>query len=162
MTDYYTHFTVQLEIKRKEHLKFWLTASADLSESEAPKGKKERAAFAKKYGDKLLEDWTDNGSLGLELEVAECCHTPRVHIQDIDGHGNLEQAGLLIQAFLRKFDIAAPAAFTYAETCDKHRVEGFGGGWVRVTREEVVVDDALSQMDAWLKGVTPVNLTRKD
>lgn len=164
MTDYYTHFAVQIVITDDKQLEFWRSASADLSEPDAPEGLHEREEFAKMYGDKLLEDWTDNGSLGLALSLHEDARlpVPLVHITDADGHGNLEQVGLLIQAFLCEFAIDAPAAFTYAETCNKHRVEGFGGGWVRVTREDVVVEDALSQMNVWIENNTPVNRTRTD
>jgi hypothetical protein len=51
-----------------------------------------------------------------------------------------------VQAVVTQFDIETPAGFTYANTCDRMRPDGFGGGAFVVTQQAIHYIDA----DAWL------------
>jgi len=68
--------------------------------------------------------------------------------------GNLDHLSRVVQGFINKFRPDFIFTLTWADTCSKLRVNAFGGGWLAVSRDEVVfgnVYDAAEQAAAELR-----------
>lgn len=52
-------------------------------------------------------------------------------------YGNLDNLGRIVQAFLRKFRPNGSFYVTWADSCDKPRIDEFGGGAMFVTAEKI-------------------------
>ncbi len=61
--------------------------------------------------------------------------------------GNVEQVAYFAQQFLKTHRPHSFFAFTYAETCNKPRINEFGGGAVFVTAKNVTHFDAHGWLD---------------
>ena len=61
--------------------------------------------------------------------------------------GNLENAALFIQQFLRKFRPDGYVSLTWAATCSKMRAGEFGGGAAFITAENIEFMDSYSWVD---------------
>ena len=61
--------------------------------------------------------------------------------------GNLENAALFIQQFLRKFRPDGYVSLTWAATCSKMRAGEFGGGAAFITAEKIEFMDSYSWVD---------------
>ena len=64
-----------------------------------------------------------------------------------DDTGTVEHAALFLQAVLEEHNLDEAVGFTWANTCNKPRINAFSGGAVVVTRNEIQWDDA----DWWLQ-----------
>jgi hypothetical protein len=53
------------------------------------------------------------------------------------GNGNVETVALWIQLILRFYGITGAVAFDWAETCNKPRLDGFSGGAIVITRDDM-------------------------
>lgn len=150
MADYFTHFSIGFHASNPAELAWWQTARDDFYAcSEPPEDLDELARFKEVYGQEIITCILESGSLGLEIIYNKSRRKDAtIYVTDEGGHGNPHAAGLLIQRFLLAFAPKKVAAFTYASTCSKHRVDGFGGGWVKVDAEDVVIHDAYGDMMA--------------
>lgn len=74
-----------------------------------------------------------------------------------DGGGNLETLMPLLQWWLRDRGIEEAIQFDFAYTSSPMRADGFGGGAVHITADEVTWLDTKSWMRAELARTHPVN-----
>jgi len=58
---------------------------------------------------------------------------------------NLEEVAALVHVFFREFAIDKVWTLTYSETCSKPRVGEFSGGWVVVSKNEIIQGNAYSE-----------------
>ena len=58
---------------------------------------------------------------------------------------NLEEVAALVHVFFREFAIDKVWTLTYSETCSKPRVGEFSGGWVVVSKNEIIYGNAYSE-----------------
>ena len=61
-----------------------------------------------------------------------------------DTSGDIEYTADLVNSVLSHFDLPAIVTFTWASTCDKMRVDEFGGGAVAVSKKGYILDDTNS------------------
>lgn len=157
MADYITQFIVGFELTTDKQRAFWAQAWEDLGKlEELPEDPAERLRLERLYGDQLLTYIDEGGTLGLDIDLDMTSGTvqfDRAYVSDSDGHGNPHAAGLLCSAYMRACDIDGNVGFLYANTCSKHRLDGFGGGWVHATQDTVTVHDAYALMEETLGGV---------
>jgi len=92
---------------------------------------------------RLLDDYD---TLGADI-WSSAHHGEGVVVRDDDGmfapHGMAD----LISAVMRDHRLSRPVSFTWAETCDKHRVGAFSGGGAVVSAEHV----RLLRIEDWLE-----------
>lgn len=95
---------------------------------------KDRMKFSSKFGAEALEIATgmelDDG-LGFDMSLGD---DKDIWIR-AEENGDPEQVATFIQFFLKKFRPNTSHCFSWAEWCDKLRVNEFGGGSVLITTE---------------------------
>lgn len=165
MADYITQFIVGFELTTDKQRAFWAQAWEDLGKlEELPEDPAERLRLERLYGDQLLTYIDEGGMLGLDIDLDA---TPgmlpfdRAYVSDNAGHGNPHAAGLLCSAYLRACGDDGVVAFQYANTCSKHRFDGFGGGWVHVRHDYVEVHDTFSMMEDAVGSVSALRNTEE-
>jgi hypothetical protein len=57
-------------------------------------------------------------------------------VEDVES-GSIAVLGDILHATMKAFDMKSPLVVNYADWCDKHRVDGFGGGVLVVTADRV-------------------------
>lgn len=62
-------------------------------------------------------------------------------------YADIEHVACVIQAFIRRFRPEFIFKLTWAETCDKPRIEQFGGGWLVVSKDEQIFGNTHQQVD---------------
>jgi len=67
---------------------------------------------------------------------AEDKNLPHVWFRDNGEYGNVEQVANYVQEYLKKFCHKGYFTMSWADTCSKHRLGEFGGGFVVVTAKE--------------------------
>jgi hypothetical protein len=79
-------------------------------------------------------------------------HDDYIHIYSWEGF-NSEHLTMFLQAFIRKFRPDDVIGVEYANTCSKLRTDGFGGGWIAISKDDVqwgttatAVDEAIEAM----------------
>jgi len=58
-----------------------------------------------------------------------------------------EHVACLVQAFIKKFRPDYIFKITWCEYCDKPRIGEFGGGWVVVSKDEIIYGNAYKEVD---------------
>jgi len=91
-----------------------------------------------------LEFYKDRGNEGeAEFAHEEWCFewkftkATTLWIHDGDGQSNLESLADLLLAYVRENDLDEAILFSVAWTCDKPRLDGFGGSALMVTKDGV-------------------------
>lgn len=68
--------------------------------------------------------------------------------------GDVDYVGDLVQAFLKRFALDLVVAFQWACTCDRPRLDGFGGGAMVITRRSLASFNSGAFVDTAVKAVT--------
>ena len=58
--------------------------------------------------------------------------------------GDIEYTAALVKSTLSHFDLPTIVTFTWASTCDKMRVDEFGGGSIAISKKGYILDDTTS------------------
>ena len=125
MADYYVQFSETLDKLRPEEEKWLGEQLAADPDTDCP-------VFLLDYEDRDPDDpdygfeWSFQGE-GDERHLW-------VHAED---HGEVDRLAHLIQKFLKAFRPGECWSLSYANTCSKPRLDGFGGGAVFVTAGEI-------------------------
>ena len=125
MADYYLQFSETLDAINPDEEKWLHEQLAADPHTDCP-------AFLLDYGDRDPDDpgygfeWSFHGE-GEERHLW-------VHADD---HGDVDRLAHLVQKFLKAFRPGECWSLNYANTCSKPRVDGFGGGAVFVTVDEI-------------------------
>jgi hypothetical protein len=59
----------------------------------------------------------------------------------------IEHVAIVVQAFIKKFRPKFVFKLTWCESCDKPRIGEFGGGWLVVSKDEVIYGNTHQQAD---------------
>ncbi len=138
MAEYFTQWSTELEIKSEEE-RAWLDEVLSLNledmedEDEDFDQYQVMADVKKNLGFQLTEDDFDIGSFpGFEFRVSK--ENLWAYSED---DGNLDVLSRIVQAFFKKFRPDGFFYVTWANTCNKMRVNEFNGGAMVVTAETI-------------------------
>lgn len=148
MADYYTQFSVGVELMNDAEKEWCIRALKDFSslmelhQLEDHEGEElelfER--LSREYPQALEQargnDWSIlefNGSITKAHEATAVAHLSITS----DEVGNVDQVATFLQTFLLKLRPKDALAFTWANTCNKMREDGFDGGAMFVTTTDI-------------------------
>ena len=127
MADYYTSFSFVLDLPGAEAIKYAInlaTIAADLRwEAEEDRQTQEKQ-FPKEL-ELFLDEW--------DFEVAEEKSGIWIHSND----GGTDAACQFVQHLLDRFSIIEPVSFEWANTCNKPRLDAYGGGAAVITATDI-------------------------
>ncbi len=106
MADYFTHFSCMFDV-----------GSADNATA--------AEAIRRRRADEL--DVAEGRDLGFEIEI-DTARSPGALWISSDGYGEPEHVIAFVLACADAFDLTGRWGFTWALTCSKPRLDGFGGG----------------------------------
>lgn len=154
MTDYYTKTAIWMPLHAEAELLWWKRADLVhvpmLWGGEFPDDNAEGKEFFARHP----ELWsTFEGETICEIYFRDDDRFPHgvVSITDDGGCASIDGIAHLIQAFLKDLDIKKPVAFMWAEDCERHRPDGFGGGACYVSPTEIRIQSAYGIIDDWMK-----------
>lgn len=106
MADYFTHFSRALDLGSADAVARALTLLDDLRDSSAD---------------------DDEALYGFEA-TPDLDHPGKLYFTDDGGQGDPEHLIRFVLACAEAFDLNGRWGFTWALTCSRHRLDGFGGG----------------------------------
>lgn len=131
MADYFTQFSTSIAVHNKKEHDWWdklLTVNPEEFDR-APQ-------WVKDILHKIAnESGNDPGDLDFQFELSD---TGLWFYAET--FGSPFNVGLAMQAYLKQFKSGETFSFTWAATCSKMRVDEFGGGYVVVTQDEVIME----------------------
>ena len=148
MPDYYTSFSFLLNLPGAEAIKYAInlaTIAADLrweSEEDRETGETQ---FPKEL-ELFLDEW--------DFEVAEEKSGIWIHSDD----GGTDAACHFVQHLLERFGIIEPVSFEWANTCNKPRLDAYGGGAAVITATDI---KAISTSQWVFKRLERIRKTQK-
>jgi hypothetical protein len=127
MADYYTSFSFVLDLPGAEAIKYAIDL-ATIAEALRWESEEDRQTRETQFP-KELEVFLD----GWDFEVAEEKSGIWIHSND----GGTDAACHFVQHLLDRFGIIEPVSFEWANTCNKPRLDAYGGGAAVVTATEI-------------------------
>lgn len=145
MADYVTYFSVKISATQAdaERLINVIAAAAAIDNSEPlllSSDIEAAFAFANESAETVFTEIVGDMGLGIECLFNET--EKSLTIYDSDGAPNL---CALAQCLQRLYPDKLPLGFVYAETCDKSRRDGFGGGYFTVAHDSIA-NQSLAQI----------------
>lgn len=132
MANYYRHFAFALKIEGQAQ-KDWLQTEIDRrKEEEDPQSGSNMADFDSHFS-------SDNDY---------------IMFSDDTENGNVEHIAEIVQAFLKHFKLRKYFLMSWADVCDKQRIDGFHGGSAIVTSKKTIWFDEERWIRANTKGLT--------
>jgi hypothetical protein len=129
MANYYTEYSFQLPLATPEQRTWWekriehVNSRYEETDSADPD---EQGAYEQLVGPTQIDEE------GVWFYSDDCDH--------------MEGIILSIQDFMLEFKIPGAFGWTWAATCDKHRLDAFSGGWVVVTAHSSEIGDASAEL----------------
>jgi hypothetical protein len=145
MANYFTHFAFQTAATKADAERFiQLIEASDATDNETPHllGPEIEAAF-RSDTHKVEQVFTailDDMSFGIDCRFD--AEEKTLTIFDSHGAPNL---WALAQRLQRLYPEKLPLGFVYTDTCDKARVDGFGGGFFTIGRD-MIQNQSLAQI----------------
>lgn len=113
MANNYRQFAFCLKLRNKEEADWFVKTLKEASEKEDEDG----------------ETCTDfDWDVGIEENF-------NVYFRDNGEFGNVEQIADFVEKYLKHFEVPGHFRISWADTCSKHRIDEFGGGFAVVTAE---------------------------
>lgn len=145
MANYTTHFAFQIAASRADAERFIQLIEAGIAlENDTPHllGRDIEAAFrSETHGaERVFAEILGGTSFGIDCRFD--AEQQKLTIFDSHGAPNL---WALAQCLQRLYPDTLPMGFVYAETCDKNRVDGFGGGFFTIA-SDTVHNQSLAQI----------------
>lgn len=116
MANYYRQFAFALRIEGMEQ-KSWLQA---------------------KINQRKAEEDPDTGSDMAYFDFHFSSDNDYIMFKDDGEGGNVEHIAEIVQEFLKHFKIKKYFLMSWADICDKHRIDGFHGGSAIVTAKKTI------------------------
>lgn len=116
MANYYRQFAFALRIESKAQ-KDWLEAE---------------------IGRRREEEDPNSGSTMADFDFHFSSDSDYLMFTDNGESGNVEHIAEIVQAFLKHFKLRTYFLMSWADICDKHRIDGFHGGSAIVTSKKTV------------------------
>ena len=137
MADYYTRFSLVLQLKEPSHQQYALKLA--------------EKAVAHRFQDETvpedfpsnLVDWVEEWSFATELYRDQIW----LHSEE----GGIDAVCAFIQHLLGQFDPHGQVGFQWSHDCSKPRTDAYGGGAAFITAHEIKTMDT----SVWLSSVTP-------
>lgn len=147
MADYFTQWSVPLVLETREEIKWVKRVYADLlrmcelaEDLSSDDDHKEYHLIKKKLGDMApsfcegaMHDYV---SFEFDVELAPDKKSGVAYFMS-EENGDIEQVAVVLRDFLEKFHPDRSVGFEWAATCSKMRPDGFGGGAVFVTAQDI-------------------------
>lgn len=124
MANNYRQFSFTLKLANKKEAVWFQKLLEKAQKTEEPDGCGTMADF----------DWTVYGHVTPPEGVGDI--RPHVWFRDNGEYGNVDQVADLVQLYLKKFCPKGYFTMSWADTCSKHRVNEFGGGFCVVTAKK--------------------------
>ena len=147
MANYFTHISFKLAVTREEaeQLVSVIASAASIEDGNGPMLAPEiEKAFRtdSQSPDQNFCEIMDDLIFGIECIYNETSST--LTIFDSDGAPNLSALGQCLQ---RLYPEKLPLGFVYADTCDKARAGGFGGGYFVITGDTISQQTLAHMLD---------------
>lgn len=143
MADYFTLASFMIPAKDAEQRGWLIAALEGVDKTQAGDGD-----AATNLCEEVISSATDHG---LNFED---CYTPAWRDQGDDGiwinadeNIDVDLMIVIIQAYLKKFHPKKFMGFEWANTCSKPRLDGFGGGAVYISADEVEFTNTSHWLD---------------
>jgi hypothetical protein len=137
MANHFTHFAFQIPATKAEAERFIQIIEATTAiDNDAPQllGREIEAAFRSDTQDAELVFGGILDGMGFGIDSLFEADKQKLTIFDTDGTPNL---WALAQCLQRLYPEKLPMGFVYAATCDKSRVNGFGGGFFTIASDTI-------------------------
>jgi hypothetical protein len=121
MADYYTHFSVGVQLIGKA-AEEWIT--------EALRSRRQKRDELSDAGD---DDAADEVPIDFEYTVEDA----KLYLSDNGMSGNVEHVAHFLQELVTLGYVQEPVAVQWADTCSRSRVDAFTGGGVVVTKRKL-------------------------
>jgi hypothetical protein len=126
MANNYRHFSFALKLANKKEAVWFQKLLEKAQKTEEPESGGTMTDF----------DWTVYGHVAPQEGTHQELSWPYVWFRDNGEYGNVDQVADLVQMYLKKFCPKGYFTMSWADTCSKHRVGEFGGGFCVVTAKE--------------------------
>jgi hypothetical protein len=148
MANNYRQFSFALKLANKKEAVWFQKLLEKASDTEDPESGGTMADF----------DWTVYGHVKPPEGTHQELQGPHVWFRDNGEYGNVDHIADLVQMYLKKFSPQGYFTMSWADTCSKHRLGEFGGGFAVVTAKEQHWMDENSLETKHAKTLTRRNL----
>jgi hypothetical protein len=156
MADYYTKLCIKIPLDTAAEVRWWVAVGAAVLPALLDKRDPESDPFVKDFVEKypkLFELYPEESICNIRFieESTEEKERFSVIIMDVGMHANIDGIAHILQAYLKEFDCTKPFAFSWSESCDRYRPDGFGGGVCFVTRDEITIQSTFGLIEDWVQ-----------